>query len=725
MTSLLQRLSAERNRKFVGRERELELFLDAIASRELPFHILHVFGPGGVGKTTLMQQFLRFCERSKISTIYVEGRNIEAAPESFVSTLRSLMGLNESDSPLHVLAQRQERNVILIDTYEAITQLDEWLREGFLPHLSINTLIVIAGRNPPSSSWCSDPGWQALMHTLPLRNLTPEQSQTYLTTRDIPTTQHQAILEFTHGHPLALSLVAEVFAQGKEISFQAESAPNVVKTLLSRFIKEVPTPVHRMALEACAVIRLTTEAALNQILAVPQKNTLAGEAHSLGEILDVHDLFEWLRGLSFIESGQLGLFPHDLAREVLIADLRWRDSEFYNELHHRARQYYTKRLGQTQGQEKHRVLLDYIFLHRDNSAIRSCFTWGEQSSLLTDSLRETDKTALLGMVAEYEGEESAKIADRWLKRQPQNVVVFRDLHSEPAGFAMMVALHTATVEDLSADPGALASWQYLQTHVPLRPSEGATIFRFWMARDTYQAVSPTQSLIFINFVQYFQKTPGLAYTFLPCAQADSWTAMLNYFDLTRLSETDFTVEGRHYGVYGHDWRIVSPAAWKEILARKEVTTAGESVDNTPVGEPLLVLSQPEFVEAVQNALRNFSCPDVLQNNPLMRSRSVHEMLSGLVKEQVATKASVNENPLDTLGERVNALQNLVKQAVEYLQSSPRDEKLYRAVYRTYLNPAPTQEQAAELLDLPFSTYRRHLKAGMTRVTDILWQREIS
>ncbi|MEH1862793.1 MAG: hypothetical protein V7L21_33415 [Nostoc sp.] len=102
---------------------------------------------------------------------------------------------------------------------------------------------------------------------------------------------------------------------------------------------------------------------------------------------------------------------------------------------------------------------------------------------------------------------------------------------------------------MSADPDALASWQYLQTHAPLRPSEGATIFRFWMARDTYQAVSPTQSLIFINFVQYFQKTPGLAYTFLPCAQADSWTAMLNYFDLIRLSQTDFTVGGRHYGVY--------------------------------------------------------------------------------------------------------------------------------------------------------------------------------
>ncbi len=237
---------------------------------------------------------------------------------------------------------------------------------------------------------------------------------------------------------------------------------------------------------------------------------------------------------------------------------------------------------------------------------------------------------------------------------------------------MMVALHTATAEDLKADPGALASWQYLQTHAPLRPNEGATIFRFWMARDTYQIVSPTQSLIFINFVQYFQKTPGLAYTFLPCAQADTWAAMLNYFDLLRLPEADFTVGGRSYGIYGHDWRIVSPTAWQEILARKEVGTALEAVDKTPVSESLLVLSQPEFVEAVQNVLRNFNRPDALQNNPLVRSRSVYEVLSRIVEKKVAAKATINESPKDILlsekppsehlCERVNALQNLVKQA---------------------------------------------------------------
>ncbi|WP_144051189.1 ATP-binding protein [Calothrix sp. PCC 7507] len=700
MTSLLERLSAERNRRFVGRLRELELFQQAIASPTLPFHILHLFGPGGVGKTTLMQQFLQHCQQLKLQCFYIEGRNIEAAPESFISALRASMGLDESDSPLDVLAATKERNVILIDTYESIAQLDEWLREVFLPQLSENTLIAIAGRNSPSSPWRSDPGWQALIHILPLHNLTPEESLVYLTRREIPATQHQAILNFTHGHPLALSLVADVFAQAAEISFQPESAPDVVKTLLERFVRDVPTPLHRLALQACAVARLTTEALLTQMLALP----------------DSHEIFEWLRGLSFIESGQSGLFPHDLAREVLIADLRWRNPDLYAELHQQARNYYSQRLGQSQGQEKHRVLFDYMFLHRDNPAIRLRFTWGEHSSLLTDSLQETDKTPLLEMVAKYEGEESANIAAHWLQRQPRNVVVFRDSQSTPAGFAMMVTLHEVSSEDLSKDPGAIAAWQYLQTHAPLRPQEGATIFRFWMARDTYQTVSPTQSLIFINFVQYFQKTPGLAYTFFPCAEPDAWTPMLTYFDLVRIPTADFTVGGRRYGVYGHDWRVVSPTAWQQLLAQREMTNSVEAVASAPVSQPLLVLSQQEFVEAVQDALRNFTRPDALQKNPLVRSRSVQGLLSRLVAEQV-TK--------DTTSDRITALQTLVKQSLESLQSSPRDEKLYRAVYRTYLNPAPTQEQAAELLDLPFSTYRRHLKAGVKRLIENLWQQEIS
>lgn len=43
-----------------------------------------------------------------------------------------------------------------------------------------------------------------------------------------------------------------------------------------------------------------------------------------------------------------------------------------------------------------------------------------------------------------------------------------------------------------------------------------------------------------------------------------------------------------------------------------------------------------------------------------------------------------------------------------------------ALHRTFVNPEATQEQA-DLLGLPFSTYRAHLRKGTKRVTELLWQ----
>ena len=71
-----------------------------------------------------------------------------------------------------------------------------------------------------------------------------------------------------------------------------------------------------------------------------------------------------------------------------------------------------------------------------------------------------------------------------------------------------------------------------------------------------------------------------------------------------------------------------------------------------------------------------------------------------------------------------ALRALLEDAVTAATADPRDARLARALDRTYLRPAPTQEAAAELLGLPFSTYRGHLSRGLERVTDLLWEREL-
>jgi hypothetical protein len=401
------------------------------------------------------------------------------------------------------------------------------------------------------------------------------------------------------------------------------------------------------------------------------------------------------------------LFPHDLAREALAADVRWRNPDWYAELHRRARADYVARVQRTTGAVQQQTLFDLIFLHRDNAAVRPVFEWQTGGNLLADSFRDDDRAAVMAMVARHEGQASAAQAEFWLAQQPHNTLVLRDPVGLPVGFMLQLALQAARPEAIQADPGARAATGYLQRHAPLRPGEAATLFRFWMARDTYQAVSPVQSLVFVNAVRHYLTAPGLAFTFFPCADPDFWAPVFAYADLARLPEADFEVEGRRYGMYGHDWRTVPPAAWLTLLAERETALGAAPVAPRPAA-PVIVLSEADFVGAARDALQTFTQPDLLRGSPLLRSRLVVER-AGVQADDAA---------------RAAALQALIKEAAEALLASPRDAKLYRALEATYFRPAPTQEISAEQLDLPFSTYRRHLKAGLTRVVEALWQKEI-
>jgi hypothetical protein len=687
---LADRLDALRFRQFVGRSDELTRFADALKSTELPFYVIHIYGPGGIGKTTLLKNFMALCQKHDAVAVYLDTRNIEPVPAGFLHALAQALDAPDNSDITDVLAARSKRHVLLLDTFETFAPIDAWLREEFLPQLSENVMLVTAGRNAPPHEWRIDPGWQSLVHIIPLRNLSPDESRQLLAVRNIPAEQHERLLDFTHGHPLALSLVADMMAQRPGMKLDRESVPDVVKTLLEQFVEKVPGPAHRAALEACALVRVMTEALLAEMVART----------------DVHELFEWLRSLSFIESGKDGLFPHDLAREALAVDLRWRNPDWYVELHHRARAYYSRRLQSASSQDQQRILYDYVFLHRDNSIMRAIFQWQGGSSILADHATENDFRALEEMVRTHEGEESAQLAAYWFRKQPEGILAIREPGGRPVGLLMMLRLHLLTDSEREYDPATSAMWKYLNRNAPLRSGEGATAFRFWLAEEGYQAVSPVQSIVFVNVGRHYLTEPGLAYTFFPCSDPDFWQAGFDYIDLHRLPEADFRIGNQEYGVYGHDWRVVTPLRWLAILADREIGVTPAPTPDKALDDAI-VLSEDSFAEAVRDALRSYSDIDELQKNPLLRSRMILDMTPG-----------------EGLETRVKRLKELIRDAGEKMQSIPRGEKYYRAIERTYFRPVATQERAAELLSLPFSTYRRHLTSGIDRISKQLWNLEI-
>jgi AAA ATPase domain len=688
--TVADRLRQARRHHFVGRAGELELFRTALQAPEPPFTVLHVHGPGGVGKTALVQAFAEAAVGAGRAAVALDGRELEPSPPGFLAALGLALGVPNHDDPLAALPSDRPV-VLLLDTYEVAAPLDDWLRQRFLPALPGDTLVVLSGRNPPTPAWRVDAGWRDLLRVISLRNLRPEDSRAYLHAAGVPEELHGRVLEVTHGHPLALSLVVDVLAQrGTQAAFEPTQAPDVVRLLLGRFLEAVPSGRHRQALQVGAHTRLTTEGLLRGALG-------PGDP-------DAHELFEWLRGLSFVQQGPFGLFPHELAADTLDADLRWRDREEYVELHRRVRAPIVQRILTTHGHEQQRAIFDLIYLHRGNPVARPYWEWASLGQVFADALRPADRAAMLELTHRHEGEASVALVARWLDRQPEAFSAMRDGRGELLGFLAILSLSDVAPEDVEADPGTRAAWSWAQRHGPPRPGEQVTQLRFMMEREGYQHASPGVNLASVQCLRRWFATPRLAWDFLTVADPGFWGGLFAYLDYQRAPEADFEVGGRRYATFARDWRRLPLEPWLDLMGRRELDTEFTPAAEPEQPAPLLALSQPEFEEAVRRALHDLNRPDLLARNPLIRSRLVREQAGDRPPAQV--------------------LAALLRSAAGGLAADPRDERLRRAVDRTYLRPAPTQERAAELLGLPFSTYRRHLTQGVGRVVAALWEAEL-
>lgn len=83
LASIGDRLSARASRRFVGRTRELDLLREAISPNEPGTPLFFVHGPGGIGKTTLIEHL-----RTEAAVKGIVFVRIDATGVSHESTLR-------------------------------------------------------------------------------------------------------------------------------------------------------------------------------------------------------------------------------------------------------------------------------------------------------------------------------------------------------------------------------------------------------------------------------------------------------------------------------------------------------------------------------------------------------------------------------------------------------------------------------------------------------------
>jgi hypothetical protein len=139
-------------RRFVGRRAESEQFREMLDRPPDDVRVLALHGPGGIGRTVLLR-------RLALEAVQL-GRHVVEVSAEHVGTAAALAA---------AAVPAGERLVLFVDTVEHPGPLDEdWFRERFLTSLAPGSLVVLAGRQPPSLRWRTDPAWQDSLLDNPL-----------------------------------------------------------------------------------------------------------------------------------------------------------------------------------------------------------------------------------------------------------------------------------------------------------------------------------------------------------------------------------------------------------------------------------------------------------------------------------------------------------------------------------------------------------------------------
>jgi hypothetical protein len=663
--AIAERLAAARERTFVGREAELASFQAALAGAADACPVHYLQGPGGIGKSALLRSFAELARAAGRQVVEVDGRTVTPTPAAFLAAVGT--GLRASGA------------VLLVDTFEKCQGLEGWLWEQFLPQLAEGAVAVVAGRAAPDPYWVADPGWAGLLRVTSLRNLTPDEANDFLRSRAVPDADHEAVLTFTGGNPLALALAAAVAVRPDADRSGWVPSQDAITTLLSQLVRDVPGVAHRRALEICAHAYVTSESMLREVM---------GQT--------VSEQFSWLRDQPFIEATAGGVFPHDVVREALEADLKWRDPDGFAEMHRRIHSYFFERVRSAGETEMVYATAALKFMYRDQWAPAEVDEWRNVGVVEEQPYVAEDRQRVLDIVAATEGDESAAITAFWLDRCPEAFHVYRRTSTGEV-IAVLSWLRVDGSTGLDLDPVVAAAWHSAQTSGPIRPGEHIAVARC-VSVEAYQRPSPSVTLMMWRMTGEMIRGERLARSYLVLRDDGFWNVPLAGVGQLPIDVRP-EVGPYRYILFHHDWRALPADLWMRGQSEAFLHPGAAQPDATRRPRELVVLSRTELDEAVREVLRNLRRPDVLAHSPLNRSRVV-----------VDSGAS---------------LADVLARTVERMRDSRGGDRRYEVLIATYFKGSPTQAMTAGRLGLPFSTYRRHLTSAVEQLTDLLWDQELN
>lgn len=581
------RLSHVARSSFVGRQNELALLSSAIRSDDSPFVVAFIHGPGGIGKSLLVQVLLSSFGPD-VNQYVMDCRHIEPTPHGFLSALGRALDMPEEPNHQRILKHLSEtgqRTVLALDTYETFGLMDTWLRQEFVPNLTDNVLTIIAGRQTPNEAWFTAPGWQGLCREIELRGLSDEEVREMMVSRGLTQPQMERVKRFARGYPLVLEMAATAIRSQPDLEIAAGPPPKILQQLTHVFLAGFAAETVEAA-EAASAVRRVTEPLLRALL----------------DVSSVREVFNKLQSLPFIDVTTEGLRFHDVVHDTISKDLAWRDSERYRTYRKRAWHYFFKESRECFADNLWQCTADMLYLIQ-NPVVREAFFPEGVSEHIVEPATDGDAEDIKEIVTTTEPEQSARLIEQWWEKHSESFSVAKTRDGSLSAFYIVFDPRDADPKLLEEDP-LTAAWSRHLNENPINDGERALFLRRWLARTTGEAPSPAQGACWLDIKRvYMALRPSLRRLYTTVTDLATYAPIVVPLGFAPIEEANATVGGIVYHSALLDFGPSSVDGWIASLVGEELGVESEKDAETVTegGRQLVTVLFTDIVSSTERA----------------------------------------------------------------------------------------------------------------------------
>lgn len=676
-------------RSFVGRAPALKLLEGALAeaTAQNEPRLVTCLGPGGMGKTTLLQVFAERARSAGSRIVWLSAGELEKDEASLERAL--------FDAPLEGLGREARADLVVVDGLDRDPALLSWLFYEVLPRAGARLLVVTTSRDPVALGGQAS-ALSAISRELRLRPLTDEETVDALARRGVPAAQRDELAVLAAGLPRAVAELAQRSRIDRPTPLADRPPHELVDAVAAGIVRDLPSLLHRHAVEAMAVACALDEPLLAAML-----------AGVLTPSSDVHGLYAWLGALTFVVRDVRGLIPHPRVRDALQRELEVRDPVRLRELGESAASELLRRVDGAGLPTRHHHVLEALFAQRSELGLTGSILEGAgQERLRRASGADLE---LAGLLIERTEPAASTLFSELVAHHPERVVILARPQAAPSMVALLLLLDEAALDEDALDEAALDEDGAPSDELSRQAAGGAPP----------RVLARTFST---------QKRDALISAHLAAHVALSMLA-IETFDANT-----------YYGVLPAELIPHAPllgavrVAGSELFATDLRALAGGAVGAVGVerlahtiGLPLrrggIAMSEPRPIAKVGASAHPVAFDEAMLATWVRSALAARHRPHELKKSAMLGLACVDRLVRGGVSPE-QALGQLLDESCHALASAPAYESSSRLLEVTYLDPSIVkQEAAAAELRLPFGTYRYQLRRALELLTVEIATRE--